>query len=199
MELGQSVIHNQTYSYLPHQVINLDETALNWAIGPTHMYIPAEIRRAESEVSTDEKARVTLVPAIDAAGCSLPLYFIIKHTVAASETDLTSVRVIKALNQKPGFTRAEGWQHKLWQRTIGGNNWTIQYLHNIHTGHIVTSQHKAWNDTPRMAMYIDLILKPQKAARGGKLAVWMDNCKIHKTVEMMALFAEAGYSTLRNI
>jgi hypothetical protein len=37
-----------------------------------------------------------------------------------------------------------------------------------HSGCIITSQFKAWNDTVRMAMYIDLILKPLAEQRPKK-------------------------------
>ena len=35
-------------------------------------------------------------------------------------------------------------------------------------GHVICSQHKAWNDTIRMAMYIEQIMKPLHDKNGGK-------------------------------
>ena len=51
---------------------------------------------------------------------------------------------------------------------------------------MITSQCKAWMDTVRMAMMIDLIWKPINDTDGGML-VWMDNCGSHKTAAIEAL------------
>jgi len=68
----------------------------------------------------------------------------------------------------------------------------VKYLHNRDSGCIITSQYKAWNDTVRMAMYIDLILKPLAASRGGKFFLWMDNASSHKTDILDDIFKEAN-------
>ena len=57
---------------------------------------------------------------------------------------------------------------------------------------IITSQHKAWNDKVRMAMCIDLILKPEAIKRGGKIFLWQDNCKVHKVTCLDNVYAEAN-------
>lgn len=64
----------------------------------------------------------------------------------------------------------------------------------IHTnGDVITSQVKAWNDTVRMAMMVDLVLKPGTEARGGKLLLWMDNCSCHKVDAVLdPIFREAN-------
>lgn len=59
-------------------------------------------------------------------------------------------------------------------------------------GTIITSQFKAWNDTVRMAMLIDLILKPEAQKRGGKLFLWMDNCGLHKSPTLQRIYEEAN-------
>jgi hypothetical protein len=71
----------------------------------------------------------------------------------------------------------------------------VNYMKHIVSGDIITTQHKAWNDTVRMAMYIDLILKPAATVRGGKLFLWMDNCSAHKVETLEPLFLEAGVET----
>jgi len=66
-------------------------------------------------------------------------------------------------------------------------------IHDSSSSHLkITSQYKAWNDTIRMAMYIDLILKPLAASRGGKFFLWMDNVSSHKTDILDAIFKEAN-------
>lgn len=53
-------------------------------------------------------------------------------------------------------------------------------------GHVICSQHKAWNDTIRMAMYIEQIMKPLHDKNGGKSLTWADNCGCHKTMHRSA-------------
>ena len=54
------------------------------------------------------------------------------------------------------------------------------YIIHKDTGHVSTSQFKAWNDTVRMIMWLELIIQPLKIA-SGKFLIWMDNCGSHKT------------------
>lgn len=68
----------------------------------------------------------------------------------------------------------------------------VIYIIHVQTGTIITSQHKAWNDTVRMSMCIDLILKPEAIKRGGKLFLWQDNCAVHKVSCLDAIYAEAN-------
>ena len=74
-------------------------------------------------------------------------------------------------------------------------DYTINYLEccgvledlsdNKNKGSIITSQGKAWNDSVRFIMFIDLILLPYATAHS-KLALWLDNCTMHvsKMVEI---------------
>ena len=68
----------------------------------------------------------------------------------------------------------------------------VRYLKHRLSGCIITSQFKAWNDTVRMAMYIDLILKPLAEKHGGKFFLWMDNVSSHKVDLLEAIFKEAN-------
>ena len=68
----------------------------------------------------------------------------------------------------------------------------VRYLKHRDSGCIITSQFKAWNDTVRMAMYIDLILKPLAEKQGGKFFLWMDNVSSHKVDLLDAIFKEAN-------
>lgn len=47
-----------------------------------------------------------------------------------------------------------------------------------------------------MAMYIDLILAPVSLERGGKMALWLDNCACHHVQSLAPLFDQAGIVTL---
>ncbi len=68
------------------------------------------------------------------------------------------------------------------------------YLKHRQTNHIITSQYKAWNDSVRMAMWIDLVMAPIKQMRG-KMLIWADNCGPHKTDAVKAVFSSWGIHT----
>ena len=65
------------------------------------------------------------------------------------------------------------------------------YIINQYTGHVITSQYKAWNDTVRMIMWLETVVKPLKA-RLGKLMIWFDNCGCHKTSLVDDVIVELG-------
>ena len=54
------------------------------------------------------------------------------------------------------------------------------YLKHIN-GHVITSKYKAWNDTVRMMMWLELILGPIKA-RHQKSLLWSDNCGVLSSI-----------------
>ncbi|CAM2730100.1 unnamed protein product, partial [Rotaria socialis] len=102
---------------------------------------------------------------------------------------------------EPGFTSADGWKLKIWKKTLTHgtdkkpalveHNYQIKYLIHNTKGHVITSQHRAWNDTPRMCMFIDLILGPLKA-KVGELFLWSDNCGVHHTDSVTEEFEKKG-------
>lgn len=65
--------------YTSSQVLNMDETGINKAIGPTHIYIPIDGGRGE-QPGGDVKARITGVITVAANGLFLPNKFIFKHS-----------------------------------------------------------------------------------------------------------------------
>ena len=54
------------------------------------------------------------------------------------------------------------------------------YLKHIN-GHVITSKYKAWNDTVRMMMWLELILGPI-IARHQKSLLWSDNCGVLSSI-----------------
>ncbi len=202
MRKGQTAIINLGLD--SRQVINLDETAVQWGLGPTHIYMPKNGDRGQGEIS-DLKARFTAVLMVDAIGDFLPSFYILKHSKGSdTNPDQTTMRVIPSLHRQQGFTEADGWTKQTWERemsikkgkrgheTILTTLHKVDYLINYNTREIITSQVKGWNDTIRMAMLIDLILKPQAILRGGQLLVWMDNCSSHHVESLASIFAEAN-------
>jgi len=68
----------------------------------------------------------------------------------------------------------------------------VKYLIHVTSGAVSTSQYKAWNDTIRMAIFIELVLKPYAAANGDKLVLWMDNYSVHKVNTLKERYAKHG-------
>ena len=65
------------------------------------------------------------------------------------------------------------------------------YMTHDQTNHVITSQHKAWNDQVRMTMWLELIMLPIKM-RLGKLLIWFDNCGCHKAAIVQDYIEEIG-------
>jgi hypothetical protein len=185
-----------------HEIANMDETGLNYGLGPTHVFCPEDAERGEQEC-TDEKARVTAIVTVLATGEFLPCVFILKHSKSSlTDPDQTSMTVIKRLHKKAGFTAAEGWVPKIWERELSIESrkkevvravHKVRYLLNTRTGVVITSQFKAWNDTVRMAMLCDLVYGPYIASNcnaASKLLIWMDNFSAHKTETLKHVFEE---------
>ena len=182
---------------------NMDETALTWAIGPTHMFVPEGQARAIG--SPNAKARITAVIAVNGEGTFAPLMIILKHSISSlTRPDQTAMRVCATLHKEEGFRFDVGWDLLTWSRmlTLPGKKkaqtFTAEhkclYLKHRESGHVIASQHKAWNDTVHMAMWMDLIMLPIRQ-RDGKMLLWSDNCGPHKTQAIKELFEALGIHT----
>ena len=69
-------------------VYNMDETAITYAIGPTHQHIPINQCRAANIGNVNTKLRITAVIAVNALGEFAPLLLIIKHLLSQSQVKL---------------------------------------------------------------------------------------------------------------
>jgi hypothetical protein len=65
------------------------------------------------------------------------------------------------------------------------------YIRHAVTGHVITSQCEAWNDTTRMVMWFELVMRPIKVDKT-KLMIWCDNCGSHKTSSVKDVISETG-------
>jgi hypothetical protein len=109
----------------------LDETALNFGIGPTYIYIPIDADRAVAEAS-NVKARITCVPIVTAEGAFLPMMFILKHSKSSDKfPDQTTMRVVKNLNRKEGYTPQDGWHLETWRRSLTIKKGNVEHT-NVH-------------------------------------------------------------------
>ena len=194
LRIGQKkLIENE---HTARSCYNFDETAFTWAIGPTHVYCPINQARATNIGISNTKLRITAVIAVSAEGNFAPLMLIIKHSVCSEKKpDQTTMTVIRELNKKDGFTINDGWKLKEWSRELIINGVTAMHkvLYIIHeeTGHVITSQVKAWNDTVRMILWFEVLIKPIKDSIG-KMILWCDNCGSHKTTCVMDVIREIG-------
>ena len=157
---------------------------------------PINQARATNIGISNTKLRITAVIAVNAEGDFAPLMLIIKHSVGSEKkTDQTTMTVIRDLNKKDGFTINDGWKLKEWSRelTINGVSAVHKALYIIHeeTGHVITSQVKAWNDTVRMILWFDVLIKPIKD-KIGKMLLCCGNCGSHKTTCVMDVIREIG-------
>ena len=178
----------------PETCFNFDETAVTYAIGPTHVYCPKDQDRATHLGVSDMKVRITATIAVCSTGHFAPTMFIIKHSVSSEKRpDQTKMRVIPDLLKKSGFTTNDGWQMKMWEKEMTKKNKTdihkVNYLIHSVSGHVITSQVKAWNDTVRMCMWYELIMLPIRN-RLGKMLMWCDNCGSHLTQAVKNVITE---------
>ena len=194
LDIGQQLYidngHDATTTF------NFDETAFTWAIGPTHIFCPANQKRATNIGISNDKMRITAVVAVNAAGDFAPLMMIMKHSVSSEKRpDQSKMTVIRELHKKPGFTVDDGWSKFTWEKmmTITGVTALHRVVYIIHqeTGHVITSQHKAWNDTVRMVLWFEIVMKPIKE-KLGKMLLWNDNCGSHKTKTVRDVIDDIG-------
>ena len=177
-------------------IFNMDETAYTWAVGPTHLYVPCDQERASNLGVANTKLRITAVITVGANGAFAPLMIIIKHSVCSKvRPDQSRMKVIKDLFRRPDFGERNGWRLVLWEKTmqVGDKmeDHKCWYMTHDQTNHVITSQHKAWNDQVRMTMWLELIMLPIKM-RLGKLLIWFDNCGCHKTAIVQDYIEEIG-------
>ena len=194
LKIGQNLYVEGGHT--PQTCFNFDETAFTWAIGPTHSYCPKNQPRATNIGISNTKLRITAVIAVNAVGEFAPLMLIIKHSVSSEKRpDQTGMLVIRELHKKVGFRESEGWLLKIWQKEVMLNSITalhkIIYIIHSTTGHVITSQVKAWNDTVRMTLWFEVIIKPLKD-KLGKMLIWCDNCGSHKTTSVTQVIREVG-------
>ena len=148
MEVGQDLIQESGYG--PDTIMNMDETALTYAIGPEYMYVPKDQQRAQNIGIPNAKLRITAVVAVFGSGVFAPLFIIIKHTISSLDRpDQSGMKVISTMHKNnEGFGEKDGWKLILWQKELTIANVTAvhkcSYIIHEKTGEVITSQFKAW-------------------------------------------------------
>ena len=115
---------------------------------------------------------------------------IVKHKNSSStHPDQTKHTVLNNLMKKLNKVD-DNWEMFTWekeiQKEVGGDSiiHKVKYLKHKINEHIITSQYKAWNDTIRQMMWLELVMGPiQREAEktGDKVFIIQDNCGLHKT------------------
>lgn len=194
LKIGQDIYvskgHDENTCY------NFDETAFTYAIGPTHIFCPGDQRRATNLGIANDKLRITAVIAVNGSGLFAPQMLIIKHSISSEKRpDQTKMKVIPELHKKKGFTHADGWLLKTWEKELTIKSVTAihkcNYIIHEASGDVITSQCKAWNDTVRMVVWYELVMYPIKI-RLGKMLLWCDNCGSHRTSSVRDAINETG-------
>ncbi len=189
---GQPV--GQPQGYELDDRVNADETASRYAAAPLNQYVPDGVKRGAAP-EFDESARFTTMLGGTAAGNMLPSFNIIKCTV--DRADLRSTTVLQSLHKLAGYTAADGWALKIWERELAlkikGVEKMLRYFrpYLVHgDGTVITTQHKAWMDSVGMCMWVDLVLGPWAKASGRKKILVWDSCGPHKVAAVKAVFGE---------
>jgi hypothetical protein len=152
------------------------------------------------------------VIAVNGLGQFARLMLTIKHSQSSeSKPDQTKMKIITDLFKREGFRAEDGWVKDMWEKSLSikgvKDMWekslSIKAVNALHrctyirhtvTGHVITSQCKAWNDTTRMIMWFKLVMKPIKVEKT-KLMIGCDNCGSHKTSSVKEFITETGPAT----
>jgi hypothetical protein len=113
------------------------------------------------------------VIAVNGLGQFAPLMLIIKHPQSSeAKPDQTKRKVITELFKKEGFRAEKGWVKDIWEKILTIKGVTAlhrcTYTRHTVTGHVITSQCKAGNDTTRMVTSFN---QYSKTSSCGTLAV----------------------------
>ena len=147
MTIGQNMYRD--FGHTPDTVINMDETAFSYAIGPEYMYCPPDQSRAQHLGIPNTKLRITAVVAVSGRGNFVPLFIIIKYSISSADRpDQSGIKVITLMHKKDdGFGTSDGWDLVLWRNELCISNVTAlhscYYIIHRDNGEVITSQYKA--------------------------------------------------------
>ena len=182
------------------EIISADETGFNYGALPLNQFVPCDADRATAPAS-DEKARFTAMLWGVAKGEMGSIFVILK--CSAKRADLTHTRILTTLMTEEGFKEADGWTLKTWVKSLTltekkkevTREYKVPYLQHPNSN-IITIQHKAWMDTVRVCMWIDLQLGPHFDAKRGYAGLVWDNWGPHGVAAVKELASAWGISLL---
>lgn len=170
---------HQSFNVQPENNWSLDETAFTYAAAPLCIFVPKAQDRAEGKLG-DTKVRITAVVNVNQKGDLAPLLMIKRSKGSDEKPDQTGMAVLDRLHGSRSFAfhEEDDWKLGVWscdlqkiengERTSGQTvEHRVKFLYNERAGHAVTSQKKAWNDTVRMRMCVNLIVRGRADPRSG--------------------------------
>ena len=201
----------QAMGYTRDQIANADETADEYAAFQEFVLLPKGEQRALAP-HPDSSARVTAHLGVCADGSSLPPFVILKNysrkdDMSSSTVAFSVAELAAELDSKGPPSRAAAAQASdepttdIWEKTLSFVDRRTKETHErkfkipyakMPDGTIVTANHKAWMNTAFAVMWIDLVMAPLCASRGGKMALIWDNCGPHCTHAVRNALEEAG-------
>jgi hypothetical protein len=199
-------------------IISADETAVFFGAQPLNQYIPMT-KKARGEGKNEaldgnggrgaapgggDKLRYTALMFGGADGTMHPPFIIMKCSSVAA--DMSRVTIVKKIGKQLNEAEAlgGGWELKEWQRelTLKGKGGKVAtktykrpYLLHPTSLIVITCHHKAWMDSPGMALWADVQLVAWMERLGGKPLIVWDNCGCHKVPAVAAVFEEHGITT----
>ena len=204
---AQSSMHSITdalneMGFLPSQIVNADETADCYAQNSRYVFLPSGEKRAIIP-NLDDSARVTVHVSVCGDGTSLPPFVILKNSV--KRADMSRSTVAHSAAMEAHFMQVEQGAPTqmpftgVWQRDVTvtrlrkpvTEHYKIPYAR-MADGTIVTANSRAWMNTAFAVMWVDLVLRPAKIQRGGRLALVWDNCGAHTTDAVRSELLDAG-------
>lgn len=192
------------------KIDNSDETRYTYCIGPKHMFITSDQRRARPG-NASAKEGITVDFDIDSGGSFNSDYLILRHSKSSKvKPDQRSMTVVKKLHREIGYRCVDGWELKVWHKQLPTGpldtmqDHYVNYLVHVGNqennivplGHVITSQYKAWNDTIRNIMHNELIRKPL-GLKYGHIVTWEDNCTSHCSAIMNEVMNSFGKDNSR--
>ena len=175
-------------------LLSVDETGMHYSENPLNQYVPAGTERGTSS-AFDDKKRFTAELGGTADGAMIATFIIMQCTKKG--VDLRSTTVISTLHKKAGYTEADGWKFKIWDRKlvlkVKKEDKELHFYrpYIVHTdGTVITTQCKAWMDSAGLCMWVDVLIGPwARASKRKKLVVW-DSCGPHLVAAVLKVFAE---------
>ena len=188
-------------SYSSDEIVSADETGLNWQLSPLYKFVERYVRA--DKLPGDDYLRLTGLFSILACGKILPGFFIIKNS-SKNVGDLSRTTVIKELHSVAGFRERDGWEYGIFEDTLplgvedkaaqlrADITFKVPYIRHKETLTVITTQKKAWIDSVRMIMWLELQLVPYVEKSGKRLYIVVDNCGAHKVPCVKAAFDALG-------
>ena len=204
---------------------NFDETGITHRIGIMYGYLPkwGKHKRLKTTAGESNKGRITGLFSVNGWGDMAPAFIIIKHSLSKVIVSGKDKHTVLDTAYKTIFTSEKGWSFKVWtKKNVSYPNKSKKGYETIEVCEckyvvqdggalgeawrdaagngpsytVITSQHKAYNDTVRQLMYNELIMDPMRKRMNLPFYIhYQDGCSIHSTGDVVKSFEKLGIFT----